>query len=95
MLSAYGRPLAISAAGEWYGSNHHVNYNRVTKSKNTILVNGNGRAFGDGSGAAISEFFTGAYFTMATGTPPRRIFLELNQFDRRVLSLGGTLSDSG
>ncbi|MGI6543967.1 MAG: DUF4962 domain-containing protein [Limnochordia bacterium] len=93
VLSAYGRPLAISAGyREWYGSNHHVNYNRVTKSKNTILVNGNGqRPLVTAPGATISEFFTGAYFTMATGDAAAAYLpQELNQFDRRVLSLGGT-----
>jgi hypothetical protein len=92
VLSAYGQPLAISAGyREWYGSQHHTGYTRLTVSKNTVLVNGKGqRPLVTAPGATISEFFTGAYFTLTTGDAAAAYLpQDLNNYDRRVLSLGG------
>ncbi len=94
VLSAYGQPLLISSGyREWYGSNHHNNWNQASISKNTVLVDGKGQQVGvPAPGAAITEFFTGRTFTATTGNAaPAYAPNVLTQFDRRVLSVNGEL----
>ena len=86
-LSAWNDPLAISAGWyDWYGSDQHYLFNRQTRSKNTVLVDGEGQHYRsiDASGE-ITAFFTGAGYDLTAGEAAKAYGGKLERFSRQIL----------
>jgi hypothetical protein len=86
-LTAFGEPLAISSGYyDWYGSPHHFDFTRQSRSKNTILVNGQGQHYRSRQAAGeIVDLFTGAGFDLTIGEAGTAYEGKLNQFTREIL----------
>lgn len=86
-LTAWNEPLAISSGWyDWYGSDHHFNFNRQTRSKNTILVDGQGQHFRHIAAAGeITDFHTGAGYDFTTGEAAQAYAGKLERFRREIL----------
>jgi len=69
ILNAYGENLAINAGyREFHGSPMHRKFTRQTRSKNAILINGEGQEVQDRSATGrITDYRTGERFVLATG----------------------------
>ncbi|MGI6081718.1 MAG: DUF4962 domain-containing protein [Limnochordia bacterium] len=86
-VSAWNEPLAISAGWyDWYGSDQHYLFNRQTRSKNTILVDGEGQHYRsiEASGE-ITAFFTGTGYDLTTGEAAKAYGGKLERFSRQIL----------
>lgn len=86
-LTAWGEPLVISGGYyDWYGSPHHYEYTRHSRSKNTILVNGEGQHPRSlEANGKIVDFFTGSGYDLTVGEAGTAYGGKLDQFDRKVL----------
>lgn len=69
VINAFGEPLAIqSGYRDWYDSAHHTGWTRLTKSKNAILINGEGQPSKSASATGkIARHQAGAGFDFTTG----------------------------
>ena len=69
VLNAYGENLAITGAyREWHNSPHHEGWTRLTRSKNALLIDGEGQKPKDkNSTGRITRFQTGERATWTTG----------------------------
>jgi hypothetical protein len=86
-LSAWNEALAISSGWyDWYGSDQHFNFNRQTRSKNTILVDGEGQHYRSIDAAGeITAFFTGAGYDLTAGDAAQAYAGKLERFTREIL----------
>ncbi|MCC6443106.1 MAG: DUF4962 domain-containing protein [Armatimonadetes bacterium] len=91
IVNAYGEPLAISAGHyNWYHSPHHFGFNLQTKSKNTILVDGEGQWRKGGEkditcNGRITAFQDTPAYAYACGDAARAYDGKLLRFDRHVV----------
>jgi hypothetical protein len=78
VLNAYGENLAITGAyREWHNSPHHEGWTRLTKSKNAILIDGQGqKPRSKESRGAITRFVEAPRFAWATGDATAAYALE-------------------
>ena len=85
-LTAWGTPLVISGGYyDWYGSPHHYEFTRQTRSKNTILVDGAGQHYRSINAAGeITEFFTGVGYDFTAGQAAQAYEGKLNDFLRET-----------
>lgn len=69
VLSAFGENLALASGyREWHNSPHHNGWTRLTKSKNAILIDGEGQKPQDmAASGRITRFETGPRHMIATG----------------------------
>jgi hypothetical protein len=86
-LTAWNTPLLISSGYyDYYGSPHHNQFTRQTRSKNTILVDGEGQQFNSIEAAGkISEFFTGPGYDFSVGQAAQAYSGRLDEFSREIL----------
>lgn len=86
-IEAYGSPLAIpSGYYPWYGSPHHAEWTWQSKSKNTILVNGQGQGAQsiDAKGQIVATSF-GPQFDYVVGDATQAYMGGVERFLRHLL----------
>lgn len=92
VINAFGRPLAISTGvRDWYGSPHYEKWTRATKSKNAVLINGQGQetrsqqAIGRVVGFASTDraSYVKGDATLAYADPAKRVLRHVLFVDRR------------
>ena len=86
-INAFGRSLAIATGYyPWYGSPHHHQWTRATRSVNSILVDGEGQVqrSPDAKGA-ITGFISGEGYDYAEGEASAAYGGRLKQFRRHVV----------
>jgi len=86
-LTAWNTPLAISSGYyDYYGSPHHNQFTRQTRSKNSILIDGAGQHYRSIEAAGeIVEFFTGAGYDFTAGQAAQAYLVKLDDFRREIL----------
>jgi len=88
-LQAYGRGLAIATGYyPWYGSPHHHEWARATRSVNSVLVNGQGqrRRSWDATGR-ITSFHSDENYDFAEGEAAPAYAGLLTRFRRQVIHI--------
>jgi len=92
VINAFGQPLAISTGvRDWYGSPHYEKWTRATKSKNAVLINGQGQAtrsqaaIGRVVGFASTDLssYVKGDATLAYADPAKRVLRHVLFVDRR------------
>jgi len=87
VIEAFGRGLAIATGYyPWYGSPHHVEWTRATRSVNSVLVNGEGQVQRDWTAnGRLTGFDSVEGYDYAEGEAARAYKGRLDRFRRHVV----------
>ncbi|MFC1562721.1 DUF4962 domain-containing protein [candidate division KSB1 bacterium] len=88
-IEAFGEPLAIASGYyPWYGSDHHMNWSRQTKSSNSITIGGwNGQERVASAKGKVVSFENRDIYDYILGDATQAYMGLLNKFHRHVIHI--------